>query len=457
MEDNTDRPLRLLAVDDDSAAIELLRHYSTNMGGFAYSGFTSSVEALAWAKDNAFDVAIVDHKMPGADGLHLLKRLKQLRPDALYIMMTAHNDVCIAIEAIRIGISDFLQKPVDMGIFTSTMRRLIKQLDLNMENETLKEYFNNPHPLIGVSPQMIVIREKIKLFAPSDSPLLITGETGTGKEVVARAIHHESKRRKFKFVPLNCGSFPEALLESELFGHEKGAFTGAQERRIGKFEYCGKGVIFLDEIGEMQPHLETRLLRVIQEKEFERVGGNTPIAAEARIISATNKDLRKGVEEGTFRKDLFYRLNGLQIHIPPLRERPEDIEPLTQHFVKKYSTVHKKRIKAIHDKTTAVLRKYEWPGNVRQLESVIDYAVMLCDGEELRNSHIPENIFLPILATPRVTAVPSDISPKAHPFDKQKILSALREAKGNKSKAALNLGITRAQLLYRISKLNIPS
>lgn len=457
MEDNTNKPLRLLAVDDDDIVIELLRLYSTGMGNFAYTGFTSSGEALAWVKNHPFDIAIVDYKMPNIDGLHLLKQLKQFYPDSLYIMMTSHNDVRIAIEAIRIGVNDFLQKPIDLEIFTFTMRRLIKQLDLKAENEALKGYFNAPPSLIGVSPQMIVIKEKIKLFAPSDSPLLITGETGTGKEVVARAVHHAGKRSNFKFVPLNCGSFPETLLESELFGHEKGAFTGAQEKRIGKFEYCGKGVIFLDEIGEMPPHLETRLLRVIQEREFQRVGGNVLIKSEARIISATNKDLRKGVEEGTFRKDLFYRLNGLQIHIPPLRNRPEDIEPLTQYFVKKYSTVHKKRIKAVDHKTIDVLRQFEWPGNIRQLESVIDYAVMLCDGEELRNNHIPENIFLPMLVAPEIKAHPSDMGQIAIPPDKQKILAALREANGNKSKAALNLGITRAQLLYRISKLNIPS
>lgn len=447
----------MLAVDDESCIVEILKKYSTTMGGFAYSGFSSPGNAVAWAENNPFDIAIVDYKMPDIDGLQLLTLLKRLRPNASYIMMTSHGDVRIAIEAIRAGVIDFLQKPIDMDLFTFTMRRLMKQLDLKMENETLKGYFNNPRPLIGVSPQMTAIREKIKLFAHADANLLITGETGTGKEVVAKAIHHESKRRKLKFVPLNCGGFSEFLLESELFGHEKGAFTGAHERKIGKFEYCGKGTIFLDEIGEMRPHLETRLLRVIQEREFERVGGNAPIAFEARIISATNKDLRASVEKGLFREDLLYRLNGLHIHIPPLRNRPDDIEPLVQYFIKKYSMAHVKQVKAINGKTIEALRKYDWPGNVRQLESVIDYAVMLCDADELRDNHIPENIFMsPAFILPEKVPPSGRGTPAAAPLDEQRILSTLRETRGNKSKAALKLGITRAQLLYRISKFNTP-
>ena len=391
-------PKRILIVDDEKVFSDYLRQI------LARKGFTSEVahngvEALALCERANYDLILTDIKMPRMDGLELLKRLKQSKPgasaggegaaDTAVVMMTAHGSIETAVEAMKLGASDYITKPFNAQEVLLVIEKVFEQQRLQAENqylrgEVLEKY--KPENIISQSKRMVPVFELIASVAATDSTVLIQGETGTGKELVARAIHYQSKRKRNKFIAINCGALADNLLESELFGHEKGAFTGAIRQKIGKFELADQGTLFLDEIGNVSPAMQIKLLRVLQEMHFERVGGNQVLEVDVRIIAATNEILEKALEEGRFREDLYYRVNVIPIFLPPLRERKEDIPLLAKHFVEQHSHGH---IKEIAAEAIQSLMNYDWPGNVRELENMIERSMILERGAKLLHIDLP--------------------------------------------------------------------
>lgn len=456
--------MTILLVDDEPDLLKLISEYVSSYEFLTPVKHSSPTEALKWAKSSSFDIAVVDYKMPEMNGLELIEKLKKSNPDSHFILMTAHGNLEIAIEAIKTGVSDFITKPFNLAAFKMSIDRITERIFLSRENETLKgllreEYGKNQ--LISRSDEMIAIREKVKTFANSTAPVLITGETGVGKEIVARMFHDNSGRRGSHFVAVNCSAYAETLFESELFGHEAGAFTGANKQRIGRLEYAQKGTLLLDEVSEMPVQMQVKLLRVLQEKQFERVGGNKTIKLAARIISATNKNPEEAIEHGLLRNDLYYRLNAIQVHIPPLRERTEDIEPIAKHFMKKFSVIHTKKIGSISENVMELFYSYSWPGNVRQLENVIDYAVVSCNGDEIMKRDLPEELknksfsVQPLIGIQTEKQMIAPGSSLTTGSERDKIVACLEKNRWIKTKAASELGMTRSQLLYRMKKFDI--
>ncbi|SFM65987.1 sigma-54-dependent transcriptional regulator [Thermodesulforhabdus norvegica] len=385
----------VLVVDDEKNWLIVLEEILEDEG---YEVLTAdnAREALQIAMNNDVDVVVTDMKMPEIDGITFLDRLHRAKPDVPIIMMTAYGTVEKAVEAMKKGAFDYICKPFTNEEFLVVVSKALEHFRLvsakkELQREVEERYrFSN---IVGKSPVMKKLFDTIEKIAPSKATVLITGESGTGKELIARAIHYHSPRRDKPFVSVNCGALPETLLESELFGHEKGAFTGAVQRRKGRFELAHEGTLFLDEISEMSPHLQVKLLRVLQEMEFERVGGMETIRVDVRVIAASNRDLKAEMEEGRFRQDLFYRLNVVHIHVPPLRERKEDIPLLIQHFLTKYAGELGKRSPVrVHPEAMRCLMDYHWPGNVRELENVIERALILATGEEITLRDLPDEV-----------------------------------------------------------------
>ena len=335
---------------------------------------------------------LIDVKMPEMDGLTLLKKIKESDPETAIVMMTAHGDIQDAVEAMKLGAYDYLLKPFELEELSFTIEKLVQMQTLAMENLILKDRvatitrFEN---LVGQSPAMLKLFETIVDVAQTDATILITGETGTGKELVARAIHAQSPRCYAPFIAINCGAFTEQLLESELFGHEKGAFTDAKYTKKGRLEMANAGTLFLDEVGDISMKMQIDLLRVLETREFTRVGGTATLHSDFRVIAATNQDLQEAIRRKTFRQDLFYRLNVIHLQVPPLRERPEDIPLLAQHFLRRYATETKKKIDSIHPEAMEAMRRYSWPGNVRELENAIERAVVVGKGRQIKLSDLP--------------------------------------------------------------------
>jgi DNA-binding NtrC family response regulator len=409
----------------------------------------SGEQAKKWLENNSTDLIISDLRMEGITGLDLLCWVKSNFPETEVIMMTAFASQKTAIEALKEGALDYLIKPFDMDELLLRIHRIFEQKKLLDENRKLRKQVDAPmfyKSIIGKSEKMAKIHQLIQKAAESDSTVLILGESGTGKELVAETIHNNSERKKESFVPINCAAVPENLLESELFGHEKGAFTGAFHKKIGKFEIASHGTIFLDEIGDMSLATQAKLLRVLQNKELFRVGGNEKISIKSRIIAATNRNLEKMVKQGEFRQDLFYRLNIFPIVLPPLRERKEDIPELVNHFIKDY------KILAVDKKALNKLMDYNWPGNVRELQNVIERAGIMADS-------IITEVDLPAFAAIENMGVYSykipDSGFELDQFEKYLIEQALHKARGNKTRAADILGITRRRLYSMIKSLNI--
>jgi DNA-binding NtrC family response regulator len=430
-----------------------------------FHGFCSPQEALTWAKYHPVDIAVIDYNMPKMKGLDLISKLEKNEGDSYYLLMTGHAELQIAIDAIRTGVFDFITKPFKKKEFQIAMERVRKHMGIKFQNRFLRDLLRDSYgkrKLIGKSEEIISIREKMQLFAKSEAPVLITGETGVGKEVVAQIIHEAGNGNPNSFVPVNCSAYAETLLESELFGHEKGAFTGADMLRIGRFESAKNGTILLDEIAELPPQLQVKLLRVLQERKFERVGGNNTIELQARIISTTNRNIEEEIKSSRLREDFYYRLNTLRIHIPPLRERKKDILILANHFLRKFSLVHNKKVSSLDTRTQEILTNYLWPGNVRQLENSIDYAVFSCKMEQVSEEHLPEEILQSMLSKPsggkeisKIIATEKTIPSIISNIERDKILASLDGNKWNKSKSASSLGISRGQLIYRLKKYGI--
>lgn len=438
----TRAPARILIADDDPVARELLVEVLA-AEGYAPVAAAGGAEAVTLAKETSCQLALIDLKMPDYGGMQVLKELKTLQPDLPVIILTAFADMDTAVAAIRAGAHDYLSKPFRMDEIKEIVRRTLKATKRSRGHKD-SAFKVASEQLVGKSAAMVAVYKLVARVANSDATVLITGETGTGKEQVARAIHQASQRAKEPFVALDCTALPETLFESELFGHERGAFTGAHSQRLGMLETAGAGTCFLDEIGELSPALQAKLLRTLQEKAIRRVGGNRTIPLRARIIAATNRDLARLVRQHAFREDLLYRLDVMRVDVPPLRERAEDIPLLVEHFLNKYGD--SEGAPTIAPETMAVLRAYDWPGNVRQLENIIQRAITVSPAATVFPEDLPPQV-RGVKAVPDESADNPVMNLKQ--LKKQHVLEVLDQVGGNKLRAAQILGIDR-RTLYRI-------
>jgi two-component system response regulator HydG len=447
----------VLVVDDDSAHRTMLR---TLLTGWGYSIFEADDGSKAIEKvyEQAFDLILMDIRMITVSGLEALNEIKVFNPAIPVIIMTAYSSVETAVEALKSGAYDYLTKPLDFDELRLAMERAMDHRQLREENRLLRESLGNHFDrqnIIGRSPNMVKLLETVAQVAPSEASVLITGESGTGKEMIAGAIHFNSPRKDGPFVKLNCAAITETLLESELFGHEKGAFTGAHKRKEGRFRQAHGGSIFLDEISEMSLAMQVKLLRVLQEREITRVGGEEVIEVDVRLIAATNKDLLGEIQAGGFREDLFYRLNVVTLNMPPLRERREDVPLLAQHFLEMFAEKNRKTIKGFTPQAMDQLVRYDWPGNVRELMNAVERAVVLASLEYLDEKDLP----LVLKGEPTEgealaeQAIPGDLP--LEEVEKASILKTLELTSGNKSEAARRLGITRRTLHKKLKKYGV--
>jgi DNA-binding NtrC family response regulator len=448
---------RILIVDDEKGQRDILEAILTREGyrAIAVPGAREALERLGHEE---YDLILTDLKMQGMSGMELMGHLLKQNPQQCIIMMTAHGTVDSAVEAMKKGAFDYLEKPLDRENLLMTLQRAFEHIKLLHENtvlqKKLKETMKSPD-IIGDHPKIREVYRVVGKIAPTLSTVLIYGESGTGKELVARAIHELSGRSKNPFFAINCAAIPDTLMESELFGHEKGSFTGATAREIGIFEAASGGTVFLDEIGEMNVAMQAKLLRAIQEKEIRRVGGKVNIPVDVRIISATNKDLEAEIRRGQFREDLYYRLNVIRVSLPPLRDRGNDIVALADFFVKKYSASSGMPVKGIAKSALKFLMDYSWPGNVRQLESVIERGVLMAEGELIQPEDLPAEVHTD--ATPAGT-LRFDLPPEGvsiEQLERELILKAMERSGGVIAKAAPLLGMSYKTLQYRLEKFSI--
>jgi DNA-binding NtrC family response regulator len=444
---------RILLVDDDKNTANGLTKILLQDGYDASCAFTGN-EALNLIETEHFNIIITDMKLPDISGLSIIEKAKKKDNDITVVMITAFSSVQNAIDAMKKGADDYLTKPVNIDELELILKRIWERQLLVLQNKELRQQLNDKYDfsgIIGNTPEMQVIFKTITEIAPTEASVLIYGETGTGKELIANAIHYNSDRKDKPFIALHCASLSEGVLESELFGHEKGAFTGAISQRRGRFELADGGSLFLDEIGEMNSHVQIKLLRVLETGRFERVGGERTLESDVRIIAATNKDLDKEIAEGRFREDLYYRLNVINLKLPSLRERKEDIGLLIDSFLAKYSAKNKKDIKGFTSQSVKMLNNYNWPGNVRELENTIERAVVMAKKEFIEPDNLPSNINVNTNKSRKETfRIPSGATMKE--IEKKIILETLQTTNGSKSKAAKILGISTRKIEYKIKE-----
>ena len=440
----------VLVVDDDTGHLAMLQ---TLLKSWGYSVETANdgSEALTKCKIRAFDLVLMDIRMAQMDGIEALRLIKDYNPAIPVLIMTAYSSVDSAVQALKAGAYDYLTKPLDMELVKLTIERALDHVRLKSENAALRERLPSGFELaniVGKSEAMRKLLEQVAMVAPTEATVLITGESGTGKELVAKAIHFNSMRKDGPLVTVNCAALAENLLESELFGHEKGAFTGADRKRDGRFLMAHNGTIFLDEIGEISAAMQAKLLRVIQEREIHRVGSDKSIGVNVRILAATNRDLKREVEKHRFREDLYYRLNVMVLEVPPLRSRRDDIPILTQHFLARFAEKNRKLIKGVTPSAMDRLIKNDWPGNVRELENAMERAVILATGEYIESSNLPLTVIADYESAKGHTTYNQDISASKSlgEVEREAILSTLEQTNWNKAKAAQILGVTRATL-----------
>ena len=444
--------LTILVADDDATHREVLRTLLEEWG-YAVREAVDGEHAVALCRKQPFDLVLMDVRMPKKSGLEALKEIKVHNPAVPVLIMTAFSEVAAAVEAIKSGAYDYLTKPLDFEKLKVVLRNVFAHVGLIRENATLSRSLAATEAqtgMVGRSESMRALWEMVRTIAPTDATVLITGESGTGKELVAKAVHAASRRARGPFVAVNCAALTESLLASELFGHEKGAFTGADKNHEGHFLKADGGTIFLDEIGEMPLSMQVKLLRVIQEREVLSVGGNKAVPVDVRIIAATNRDLAKEVAAGTFRQDLYYRLNVVTLALPPLRERADDIPLLAQHFMARFADKNNKNIKGFTPGAMDRLVRYAWPGNVRELENVIERASILLLGEHISERELPER-FAASQGDALTDALTTDC-PTLEDVERAVILKTLKRFGGNKTEAAKALGITRKTLHAKLSK-----
>lgn len=456
---------KVLIIEDNTTLREGITQVVKRMGHDTISA-PGGRQGLELYEEHKPDLVLSDLKMDGVDGMQVLKTIRTKNPQAMVIIITAFGSIERAVDAMREGAYDFISKPFPPDLLRTKVTRALDVSEqskeserLRQENAMLREQIHEREgnfDIIGQSPAMESIFKMIRKIAPTDSTVYVHGESGTGKELIARAIHENSDRANGPFIKVNCSALAETLLESELFGHEKGAFTGAHKRKMGRFELADGGTLFLDEIGDIRPSTQLKLLRVLQERQIERVGGEDTIHVNVRVVTATNKDLKQEVAEGRFREDLFYRLHIIPIELPPLRDRPSDIALLVEHFITKLAQRTRSDVSGIAPDALKVLQQYSWPGNVRELENVIERALVFADGEQLVMQDLPPmitgrtaNDLLPIPDGER--SLPEILESLEH----QLILRAFKQAEGVKTETARLLGIKPSALYYKLEKYNI--
>ncbi|WP_088226514.1 sigma-54 dependent transcriptional regulator [Desulfosporosinus sp. FKB] len=443
---------KILVIDDEERMCWALER-ALNHEGYQVMTATRGLEGIQLAQESEPSLVILDLKMPDLDGIEVLKELKSLHPNVPVIMITAHGTIDTAIEAMKIGALDYITKPFKLEKIKVQVQQALHLSNLENQVDFLRQELGRQYgKLIGRSEPMKEVSLLIRQVAKTGTTVLITGESGTGKEVAALEIHKASNRFDKPFVAVNCAALPEHLLESELFGHEKGAFTGAAGRKKGRFEIADKGTILLDEIGEMPINMQVKLLRVLQERCFQRVGGTETIHVDVRVIATTNRDLAAAITTGTFREDLYYRLNVMGIVMPPLRSRKEDIPLLVNHFLEKFDPTKCKKISSEAIKT---LTQYNWPGNVRELQNVIERALIVCQGSEIQSVHFPKELLKHLEESPTPEIQLSESGFSLGELEKHLIIKALEKHNYNQTKVAKYLGITRPTLLYRLQKYGI--
>jgi two-component system nitrogen regulation response regulator NtrX len=444
---------KILLVDDESNIIKTLSAILQDENHIVYSG-KDGQEALDFLRKNDVDVIILDVWLPDMDGIEILGRIKSSHPDVAVIMISGHGSIDIAVKSTKMGAFDFLEKPPSMERVLTAVNNALEQMRLRRENIKLLKDAHLEDEMIGNSQGILEVRKVIETAATTSARVFITGDNGTGKELVARAIYRKSARSDRPFVKVNCAAIPDELIESELFGHEKGAFTGAINRRLGKFELANRGTIFLDEICDMSAGTQAKVLRVLQEQQFERVGGNETITVDVRVISATNIDVKKAIEGGDFREDLYYRLNVIPIHVPDLSERREDIPLLTDYFLEKFSKEHGLGTKEITGKGMEFLVSYGWPGNVRELKNVIERLSIMIQKDSIDIDDIKKYIETRERSVSEYRDL-SNLKKAREDFEKEFLSEALKKNDGNISLTAKELGIERTNLHRKIKQYNI--
>ena len=453
----------ILVADDDPGLLQGLKEI-LEAEGYQVATATDGEQGFLLIKEQAFDLVLSDLAMPGLDGIELLKHLKREQPECPCIIITGYGTITNAVTAMRQGAYDYFTKPVDATELRLVVARALEHRRLKWENRHLKKQLQKRFGfanMVGNSEPMVRVFDLIRKVADSDSSVLILGESGTGKELIAHAIHYNSPRAEGPLIPVNCAAIPEELLESELFGHERGAFTHAVRTRIGRFEQANGGTIFLDEISEMSPGLQVKILRVLQNHTFERIGGVKTILVDIRVIAATNRNLEELVSQNKFREDLFYRLNVIPIRVPPLRERNTDIPLLLHHFLELFSRTKKKPLRRLSPTVLEMLCQYPWPGNVRELENLMERLVILAEGEVIEVTDLPEKfqrrISPPLEKSEDFPKRGVHFNDAVQSFERNLILKALRQSNWVKSQAAKLLHINRTTLLEKMKKQNIPS
>ncbi|MFC1477201.1 sigma-54-dependent transcriptional regulator [candidate division KSB1 bacterium] len=450
---------RLLVIEDEPNTLEGLEEILTQEGYVVITAPTAEIGKKE-LKNNDVDLVITDLILPGMNGLDLSRFILKEYPDIRIIIITAFGTVKSAVEAMKEGVYNYITKPIDIDELLLVVEKALRERKLELENvefRTREEAKYKFHNIIGKSGAIVEIFEKVLKVAPTNSTILLRGESGTGKELIARAIHKHGKRSDNPFVEINCSAFPDTLLESELFGYEKGAFTGAYKQKTGRVESAEGGTLFLDEIGDINPSVQVKLLRLLQEKTITRLGSTKNMEVDVRVVAATNSDLETAIKEGQFREDLYYRLNVIPITIPPLRKRRSDIVILIDHFIRKYSNENNKAVPEIAQKATQLLINYHWPGNVRELENALENAIVMCDQDVIEVEHLP-----PYLSTLKLADIhielpddELDYQTQLETSERQIIKKALEKAKLNKTKAAELLGISLRTMRYKVKKYNI--
>jgi DNA-binding NtrC family response regulator len=460
----------VLVVDDEQDNLDVIRFNFRRAHPLLFA--KSGAEALALLQTTDVACIVSDQRMPGMTGLELLKAARALKPDLVNLLLTAYADVPTLAEALNEGlVYRYIAKPFSSEELGLCIRQAVERHHLVRENRRLVEQLEartqmleqeetarfEAGEIVGQAPALHAVLDQVQRVAATASTVLLRGESGTGKELMARAIHQSSPRAGKAFVKVNCAALAVGILESELFGHEKGSFTGALARKIGRFELADGGTLFLDEVGDLSPELQVKLLRVLQEREFERVGGNETIKVDVRLVSATNRDLEDAIAKQQFREDLYYRLNVFPVYVPPLRERAEDIEPLGEHFLRRYAKTCQKPVKALSDEALEKLLTYPWPGNVRELENVIERAVILARGERVEADDLDFGRRLKGApgATLSGAATGADLPAQLEQLEKRRLVEAMAKHRGRKSDVARDLGINRSTLYYRLKKFGL--
>ena len=450
----------ILIVDDEPGIRESLASVLEDEGYRAQSAATGE-ECLAALATRKYDVVLLDIWLPGLDGIQVLERIQAAETPPAVIMISGHGTIEAAVRSTKLGAFDFIEKPLSIEKTLLTVRHALEQSQLALQNRELREQLHGRDRIIGESVPMKALRQQLALAAPTNGRVLIYGESGTGKELVAHALHGLSTRAEQRFVEVNCAAIPEELIESEMFGHIKGSFTGALEDKTGKFEQADGGSLFLDEVGDMSLRTQSKVLRVIEEQRFTPVGSGTDLTVDVRIIAATNKRLDEEIQKGNFREDLFYRLNVIPFYVPPLRQHPEDVPELAGFFLEEFSRIYGRRKKHLTESTLEVLAAYRWPGNVRELKNLVERLVIMVSGERIERRHLPSSLYQEAPRYPRAIQGAlggfSSLQEARMAYERDYILRTLAEHQGNVSRTAEVLGLERSHLYRKMKSLGIPA